>query len=219
MAREGGTRRRHAILGLVIVVHVLLIALAVWHQESIAVRHASSAPLIFLTSTAPVAPPNPPPKAVSPARDSEMRRVVPPTKPERQVTGDFAISLDAQAPSSLEALPLGLGIDWDREAATIATSQAASLFRELKHLCEEAARRGEQPPGCHKYRRPDPWSPEPKKFGFSGGLPYVRLGKRCVLGLGFFGCGVGKLPEADGHVFDDMRDPDRPRSSVPDPNE
>jgi hypothetical protein len=34
--------------------------------------------------------------------------------------------------------------------------------------------------------------------------------------LGFFGCALGKLPEADGTLFEDMDDPDRPRSSVPD---
>ena len=46
-------------------------------------------------------------------------------------------------------------------------------------------------------------------------LPYMELGKRCVIGLGFFGCGIGKLPEPDGTLFDDMDDPNRPRDSVP----
>jgi hypothetical protein len=49
-----------------------------------------------------------------------------------------------------------------------------------------------------------------------GLIPYVRLGKRCVIALGAFGCAIGKLPEADGTLFDDMRDPNRPTSSVPD---
>ena len=215
MARQGRTRRRNAILGLVIVVHALFVALVLRHQETIRVRRESSAsPLIFLMPSAPV----PPPSTTLPHKKSETHSANT-LKREADVASDFAISLDSQVPSSLDALPLGLGIDWDREAAAVANSQAESILKELKHLCAEAAKRGEQPPGCHKYKRPDPWSPEPKKFGFSGILPYVRLGKRCILGLGFFGCGVGKLPEADGHVFDDMRDPDRPRSSVPDPNE
>jgi hypothetical protein len=46
-------------------------------------------------------------------------------------------------------------------------------------------------------------------------LPYIKLGKRCVVGLGFFGCNVGALPEVDGHLLDDFRDPDRSTSSVP----
>lgn len=216
MAREGRTRRRSAILGLVIVVHVLLVALAIWHQKTIAVRRQDgTSPLTFLSYT----PPIPPPTEVPATTGSETQSVASPRKREEKITGDFAISLDTQTPSSSDALPLALGIDWDREAATVANSQAESIFKELEHLCDEAARRGEQPPGCHKYKKPDAWSPEPKKFGFSGGLPYVRLGKRCILGLGFFGCGIGKLPEADGHALDDMRDPDRPHSSVPDPNE
>ena len=216
MAREGWTRRRNAVLGLVIVVHALFVALALRLQEKISVLHQdAAAPLTFLTFTAPI----PPPKTAPAPRDSETQSAASAPKREEKVTGDFAISLDAQPSSSSDTLPLLLGIDWDRESAAVANSQSASIFKELKLLCQEAALRGEQPPGCHKYRKPDPWSPEPKKFGFSGGLPFVRLGKRCVLGLGFFGCGVGKLPEADGHVFDDMRDPDRPRSSVPDPNE
>jgi len=46
-------------------------------------------------------------------------------------------------------------------------------------------------------------------------LPYVRLGEQCVLGLGFFGCAFGRAPP-ESHLFDGLKDPDRPRSSVPD---
>ena len=202
-------------LGLVIVVHALLVALVLRQQGKIALQHASNAlPLILLTPTAPL----PPPSALAPAKSTESRSAASPKRAE-PVTGEFAISLDTQPAPSSDALPLRLGVDWDHEAATVADSQATSIFKELKRVCAEAARRGEEPPGCHRYRKPDPWSPEPKKFGFAGGLPFVRLGKRCILGLGFFGCGVGKLPESNGHVLDEMRDPDRPRSSVPDPNE
>jgi hypothetical protein len=63
------------------------------------------------------------------------------------------------------------------------------------------------------------WNPEPETVGFAGLLPFVRLGKRCIVGLGFFGCALGELPEPNGHLFDDMRNPDRPRSSVPDSGE
>lgn len=60
------------------------------------------------------------------------------------------------------------------------------------------------------------WDPEPDMFGIEGLLPFVRLGERCIAGLGFFGCGIGKLPEPNGNLFDDMKDPERPKSSVPD---
>lgn len=218
MAREGRTRRRHAILGLVIVVHALLVALALRHQETTNVAQYNAS-LIFLTSPAPL----PPPSAALPTQSNEAPSAVASAKRTEKDSGDFAISLDAQAAPLFGELPLRLGVDWDHEGSTGANSQAVAIFEELKHLCEEGARRGEQAPGCHKYKKPDPWSPEPKKFGLTDGpglrLPFVRLGKRCVLGLGFFGCGVGKLPEANGHVLDDFRDPDRPRSSVPDPND
>ncbi|MGD9598213.1 MAG: hypothetical protein AB7G76_11665 [Steroidobacteraceae bacterium] len=59
------------------------------------------------------------------------------------------------------------------------------------------------------------WNPEPGRGGFAAGLPYVRLGKRCVVGLGFFGCAMGELPKANGELLDDMDAPERDRSSVP----
>jgi hypothetical protein len=216
MAREGRTKERHAVLGLVIVVHAALVALVLRYKAALEIQHENHAsPLIFLMPTAPVVPPS---TAARAANDENSSAAASP-KQAQPVSGDFAISLDTQGASALDALPLRLGVDWDQEAAAVANSQAESIFKELKRVCDEAARRGEQPPGCHQYRKPDAWTPEPKKFGFAGGLPYVRLGKHCVLGLGFFGCSIGNLPESNGHVLEDMRDPDRPRSSVPDPNE
>jgi hypothetical protein len=106
--------------------------------------------------------------------------------------------------------------DWYGDAALVAKSLAPDLWKELTRRCGEAEKRHEHPPECHHYVTPEPWRPEVKKYGLYGPFPYVTLGERCVIGLGFFGCGIGKLPEANGHVLDDMRDPDRPRSSVPD---
>jgi hypothetical protein len=186
-------------------VHALLVALALRHQETSNVAQ-NNASLIFLTSPAPV----PPPSGALPAQNNGAPSAAASPKRSERSAGDFSISLDAQTTPLSGELPLRLGADWDIEASTIANSQASAIFKELKHLCDEAA-------------KPPPWDPEPNKFGLTDGpglrLPFVRLGKRCVLGLGFFGCGVGKLPEANGHVLDDFRDPDRPRSSVPDPND
>jgi hypothetical protein len=50
----------------------------------------------------------------------------------------------------------------------------------------------------------------------AGFIPHVHIGQRCVVGLGFFGCNLSKLPEANGHLLDGMQDPNRWRSSVPD---
>src|SRR5579872_5294713 len=222
MAREGRFNRRYAVFGAVIVVHALLVELALRQQPNLRIEmQRDESLLIFLPPRAQIPPPTRARQstAVEPNRSTSPTTPTTPTTPEEQNTGDFAISLESPSLPSSEGLPLRLGVDWEHEATQVADAQAVTLFKALKHVCEQAALRGEQSPGCHRYKKPDAWSPEPKKFGFMGLVPYVRLSKRCVIGLGFFGCGVGHLPEADGHVFDDMRDPDRPRSSVPDPNE
>lgn len=217
MAREGRTARRYAVLGFVIAAHGLLMVLLLERQEKINARlDNSAAALVFLNLPTRV----PRPDTVAPPKIATAASPSAPPKQTRSLPSAAITDLDLGVPPYYpDSLSLGLGIDWAQEAQQVANTQAASLFKELKHLCAEAALRGETPPGCRHYRPPDPWKPEPKKFGFAGGLPYVRLGKRCILGLGFFGCGVGKLPEANGHALDDMRDPDRPRSSVPDPND
>jgi hypothetical protein len=128
----------------------------------------------------------------------------------------------ASAPSGVEDIS-GTAIDapqidWQGEAQRTAQAMAPGLLKKQQRECEEAKRLGKYPPGCKKpasaYNKH--FEPEPKRVGMQGLIPYVRIGKRCVVALGAFGCALGKLPEADGTVFDDMRDPDRPRSSVPD---
>jgi hypothetical protein len=104
-------------------------------------------------------------------------------------------------------------VDWQAEGERAARDAAA-------RQAEPGPRAfGEQP--VSRYRKCKPrdssfeWDPEPDKAGFAGGLPFVRLGKRCVVGLGFFGCGIGKLPEANGELFAHMHSADEPESSVP----
>ncbi len=58
---------------------------------------------------------------------------------------------------------------------------------------------------------------EDRRVIWAGLLPAFRVGKRCVVTLGFFACDLNEIPEANSHLLDDMRSPDRPRSSVPDP--
>jgi len=65
------------------------------------------------------------------------------------------------------------------------------------------------------------WNPETPRAGFTRTpipLPFVQLGKRCVIGLGFFGCTLGALPEANSHMFDDIAEGKTMKSSVPDPH-
>ena len=105
-------------------------------------------------------------------------------------------------------------VDWAREAERVARA-APRTEAAPRTDCEDTDRPGAMRPRCTPRRPGFGWGREPRAVEFSGGLPFVRLGKRCVLGLGFFACAVGTLPEANGHLFDDRGNPDRPRSSVP----
>lgn len=111
-----------------------------------------------------------------------------------------------------EDLP-ATSIDWFGDAERIA--------REGLQEKPQSRAFGEQPESPYNKRPAHKpgyvWQPEEQRAGFAGPLPYVRLGKRCILIPPFFGCTLGKLPKAGGATLEEMRDPDRPRSSVPDP--
>jgi hypothetical protein len=138
-----------------------------------------------------------------------------PTKPRRPTTRR---PLEPPADTAITPPPAGPKdrppIDWYGEAERAARGAAeADAPRSFD----------EQPPSldrkCKKREPSFEWNPEPGRVGVAGGLPFVRLGERCVLGLGFFGCGIGKAPEANGDLFDDMNDPNENTSSVPDPDD
>ena len=109
-------------------------------------------------------------------------------------------------------------IDWSREGAISAAAVARTA-------AAAASKPGTFSPPANELRKPcQPrkssvkW--QPPRVGMAGAdgglhLPYVMLGKRCVLGLGFFGCDLGKLPEPNSHLLDDMHDPDLSRSAEP----
>lgn len=48
------------------------------------------------------------------------------------------------------------------------------------------------------------WSPAEERTGLYP-LPYVLVGERCVIALGFLGCALGELPPPNKHLFDDMQ--------------
>jgi hypothetical protein len=115
----------------------------------------------------------------------------------------------APAPPSSPLEPPG--IDWRHEAERSA-NQAIQMQLAPKPRGFEERAAPAPPPKARSFG----WDPSPGKVGFSAGLPYVKVGKRCVVGLGFFGCAIGELPDANGQLFEGMDDPDRERSSVPD---
>lgn len=109
-------------------------------------------------------------------------------------------------------------IDWGSEAGAAADDIVRGLVKGQTRHCDDSPKREPWMPPCRRHPGRFEWSAEPKRAGFESGLPYVRLGKYCVLSVGVFGCALGS-PEANGHLFDDMKDPDRDRSSVPDISE
>lgn len=126
-------------------------------------------------------------------------------------------SITVAAPNGSAAVGSGAApaIDWSEEArrsAADAVAKAPGHGRPSR--CDATGLDDPALPNC----KPAPefkWAPP--KAGFSGGLPYIQVGDRCVIGLGFFGCGFGK-PPANGNLFDGMEAPGRDRSSVPDTN-
>lgn len=199
--------RRGAALAVVIVLHALLIA--AWSQLSAKRRAASHSQerrgvLMILE----VERDRPPLRA---ARDSVT--TTPPGAAQDEIE-TTAITIPTTPQSVASDAPPAPPIDWRLEAE-----------RSGRAAVVDAARAGPRAFGPPLTPAPTPqpkefeWDPEPSRVGVAGGLPFVRLGKRCVVGLGFFGCAIGDLPEANGRLFEGMRDPDRHESSVPDPQE
>ena len=92
---------------------------------------------------------------------------------------------------------------------------APRLINELQDKCATAQRLAQAlPAGCKKKSlAKNSGNPSPNA-GFIGIFPYMRIGK-CIFGLGFWGCAV-QTPSPDGTLLEDIRNPDRPVSSVPD---
>jgi hypothetical protein len=143
----------------------------------------------------------------------------PPKPPLSNVRGNSVRDRKTQStgpPSSpIEVAPITPPVDWEREAEFAA--RAYSLAPSGEPPCVDIDRLGLSKPKCKKRTRSFQWNPEIPRAGVEGGVPFIRLGP-CVVALGAFGCAVGK-EKANGHLFDDLKDPDRPRSSVPDANE
>lgn len=130
-------------------------------------------------------------------------------RPQLLPAPDRAAALSS--PERKDHVPIG----WDSEAGRAAHGVVDSLVRSEPRKCDDSPEPGSWLPKCHKSRPRFEWNAEPRQAGFESGLPYVRLGKHCVLIMGLVGCQIGEIAP-NGHLFDDMKDPDRDRSSVPD---
>ena len=181
--------------------HVLLLVLLVRFGIQRVPERQPERTLLLVELTRELPPPAESEKPAPPVDDPRARQRSKPAAP-----ADTAITLPLSQPPAPR-------IDWTLEAERAARDAAAEGEQPGPRAF------GEQP--VSPYRRCKPpessfeWDPEPDKAGFAGGLPFVRLGERCVVGLGFFGCAIGKLPEANGELFADMHSVQEPESSVP----
>jgi len=159
------------------------------------------------------------PAVTSPRATAHRKERAPPAK-SATAQSESATAEEPSGNSSVTPEPSVPPVDWFGEARRSAESTTADLMARQDHSCITRARPGSLLPPCGKAPRTPQWEPPPKRFGLADGfLPYVRINKRCVVGLGFFGCAMGRLPDADGHLLDDMHNPNRDHSSVPDTND
>ena len=198
-------RRRYTVVCLAIGGHALVLWLLLRFSTNSAAVTAEFVSVWLSLPTAPMVSERPPPSP-SRERDTSRRR-------------SAVATVIPQVPESTAPAPAGAAlphaVDWFGEAAKSAGQAAArGAANGAAVFTPPPVRRAHcvRPPSATE------WKPEEKKFGFAGGLPYVRLGKRCVLGLGFFGCVPGALPEANSHLLDARDKANEGDSSVPDVN-
>jgi len=181
--------------------------------------------VVFLDMPLTETPPDEPQPAADapPAAPVDPRRaalenpstVAAPADTRDLTSSELSPSVDSPDGTAL-TLPSGSpSVDWDHERAITAQAMVPELLKQNQTKCEAERRPGSMLPKCRQPAKDPPWEPEPGRFGISGLIPFMRLGKRCAIGLGFFGCALGKLPEANSHLLDEMRNPDREHSSVP----
>jgi len=199
MTGEHFTQRSVAFV-VVVALHLLFLLL-LWIREPLTLGVTDEAPssvLFFVDTPKPTVTTAPPVQSSSaqPARIA----IDEPSLPEETST--------APEPSTPSAT-----IDWTAQASAAAAAVVDKAIHEETRKCDPSDSPKSFLPPCHPKTRKFEWA-EPRA-GFSGGLPYVRVGERCVIALGFFGCGFGAKPPANGDLFEGMDDPERDRSSVP----
>lgn len=200
-------RRRFIALAVVVALHCLFLLLILLEPIIvIVVDSGPSSDLFFVQSE----------------RQRPTVTTVPPVQTLTPLVGPLVIS-EPREPEQTSLAPTPSNaptttIDWTAHATEAAAAIVDKSIREETRKCDPSDSPNSFLPPCNPRTKQFEWNPEPPRVGFSGGLPYVRIGERCAIGLGFFGCGFGEPPPANGDLFEGMDDPERDRSSVPSPN-
>ncbi len=200
----------------VVVLHVLLLALLL---SGVRLRvQPEKEERVFVSLWLPVAEPEPP----DPLRDVTRPPAAPRSEvpaPGRPRTPDEPVVATSPAESTAITVPAPAPapVDWGREATLAARRAAGSAGREEQKTFSPAPRTIPEP--CKPKESSMQWNgAEDRTVTWAGPLPVFKVGKRCVVTIGFFACNLSEIPEANSHLLDDMRKPDRATSSVPDPH-
>jgi hypothetical protein len=202
--------RAAAVWAVAVAGHLLLVMAFLSANRSAARRlaAASSEPLLVLIDI-PSRPSTPQQSLTRDESDARARRQVP------QAASVAPVASAAPAASVAPAVQprAAVHIDWQRESELVGKRVGAAAATPTVSSFTPPPVASTQV--CEKPKQHPPWNRELKRAGFIGALPYVRVGKRCLVGLPFFGCAIGHLPEPDDQLFTDMGAVDRSRSSVP----
>jgi hypothetical protein len=173
---------------------------------------------------APDEPQAPPPLRVTPpsqvevTSDAPSSPIDPAVEPLTQLETPAGI-LPSTAPVDIPAIsPISIPkVDWRVEAIAAAARAARKPDASQRENFSAPPESTSKP--CVSRKSSMEWNGnEDRRITFSGPLPVIKLGKRCAVTIGMIGCSLGVVPEPNSHLLDDMRRPDRARSSVPDPD-
>ncbi|MGC4029476.1 MAG: hypothetical protein QM696_11420 [Steroidobacteraceae bacterium] len=191
-------------MGLVLLVHALLLLLMLGSR----MRSRDQKPAIAYVGLWVTPRPEPTPATTGQPASPKLRPI--PASPAVAPPMDDGTTAPAPAPIPVpESTPPA--VDWNSEATSAARRHAGR--RDISPTFSPEPKTQRKP--CAPPKSRFEWHREEPRVGFAP-LPYVRLGKRCIVGLGF-GCILGPLPEANGHLLDDIAEGKTQDSSVPDP--
>ena len=183
------------------VVHVLAVMLLILIQEQperaiLEPRNLHDQPAYYVVEN--VIPPASRAREASPR--NERNRTTRPAAREPEALGSAA------GPTVLDLAPEKRPgpVDWENEAHVVAGDAVANIAGNEARKCLDVPEPGSWLPPCSQRAINMPESKGKERISFPIGFSYVGLNVR-----------VGNL-KPDGHLFDDMRNPDLDRSSVPD---
>ena len=190
--------RDTVVWSLIILVHVLLIWIVTRSRGTAwqAPENEITADLVWLPQPA-ADPVNVPLSAGTKRKPTTAMR----PRPNRAITAVFVTT------------PSPTAIDWLAESKAAGARLAAQLQREPKHPF--TIRPDPRFKVCKKKKSHFEWDAEVNETPLARAWPKFKAGKHCLIVPPFFSCTLEDPPPPNGKLLDDMRKPDRPRSSVP----